>query len=285
MLASIALATFLSPWLLAAAAFPQNHNKTKNYLKQINDLFIQYIDYYNKHRPNITTLPLPANASEEELLFEPRVRFTKDSCFNMAAIDKHGEPNWGLTSKYASLTKGCRDDRVLEQNNVYSRRRCNNLWCAYVYSYYFQKDIAIPHFPGPWAGHRHDWEHVILWVHDKDRVASYVTHSYHDKWTTTFARTKYYENYDKWSWDPVSNGKLVGYHGWPDIALLQKLEKMYQGYSKYPIVTDSAFPVALRIAKDHVMSVIKRHDECDCAEWSVSAFPPPPLHLLPVNAV
>lgn len=44
------------------------------------------------------------------------------------------------------------------------RTRCNNGWCAYLYDYYFEKDVAIKHVQDV-GGHRHDWEHIAVFVH------------------------------------------------------------------------------------------------------------------------
>jgi hypothetical protein len=66
----------------------------------------------------------------------------------------------------------------LNNNNVYSRQRCNNGWCIYMYGYYFEKDVAIPSFWDP--GHRHDWEHIAVWVNGNG--AQYVAVSQHGGW-------------------------------------------------------------------------------------------------------
>ena len=54
----------------------------------------------------------------------------------------------------------CRDSWDLDNTNAYSRVKCNNGWCAYMYALYFEKDQAALG-PGS-AGHRNDWEHVVV---------------------------------------------------------------------------------------------------------------------------
>lgn len=62
-------------------------------------------------------------------------------------------------------TDGCRDESDLDNNNVYVRTRCNHGWCAYLYDYYFEKDVAVQHVADA-GGHRHDWEHIAVFVQD-----------------------------------------------------------------------------------------------------------------------
>lgn len=52
-----------------------------------------------------------------------------------------------------------RDPPQLANSNAYSRKRCNNGYCAVMYEYYFEKDQAVAGtFLG---GHRHDWENIV----------------------------------------------------------------------------------------------------------------------------
>lgn len=50
--------------------------------------------------------------------------------------------------------------------NVYARTRCNNDWCAHAYAYYFPLDVGNVFPQMCTVGHRHDWEHVVVWTHN-----------------------------------------------------------------------------------------------------------------------
>lgn len=95
---------------------------------------------------------LPGNATAIETKFQPLVDFDSDGCYNTAAISPDGKTNPGL-GKTRSPKGGCRDPAQLASSNVYSRKRCNEGYCAIMYEYYFEKD------QGP-KGHRHEWEHM-----------------------------------------------------------------------------------------------------------------------------
>ncbi|KAI6360761.1 hypothetical protein MCOR25_006647 [Pyricularia grisea] len=106
---------------------------------------------------------LPLKADARYLKFQPSMDFDTDGCYNWPAIDKKGTVSAGLPSgtTVPARSSGCRDPSDLDNNNVYARRRCNRGWCAYMYAYYFPKDVGA--FLGA-GGHRHDWEHVIVWT-------------------------------------------------------------------------------------------------------------------------
>lgn len=102
--------------------------------------------------------------------------FDTDSCYNSVAVGPDLFLNEGLDSCGGCPECGCRDRVNLDRsNNVYSRARCNGEWCAYMYAYYFEKDYAA----GCGSGHRHDWEHVVVWV--KNDKAEWVAASRHGK--------------------------------------------------------------------------------------------------------
>lgn len=102
---------------------------------------------------------LPASASEGDLKWQPAVDFDKDGCYSTPAIGTDGTVNPGLKLG-GDVNGSCRDESDLRNTNVYSRSKCNNDWCAYMYQYYFEKDQAALG-PGS-AGHTHDWEGVIM---------------------------------------------------------------------------------------------------------------------------
>ncbi|RGP64957.1 necrosis inducing -domain-containing [Fusarium sporotrichioides] len=124
---------------------------------------------------------LPNGAHEMEHKFQPLTDFDKDGCYYTSAIDANGNTNGGLTQSNV-IGKGpaadCRDNNRLERNNVYSRRRCNNGWCAIMYEYYFEKDQAA--WGSLAGGHTHDWENVVIFV--KDDQVKRVAPSCHGKY-------------------------------------------------------------------------------------------------------
>lgn len=98
---------------------------------------------------------LPQKATVDDLKWQPVMDFDSDGCYNVPAIDAQGNIVKGLDNKWTGLSSDCRDESDLDNNNVYSRQRCNGEWCVYLYDYYFEKDVSIPYSPDP--GHRHDW--------------------------------------------------------------------------------------------------------------------------------
>lgn len=121
-----------------------------------------------------TLSPLPSRAVPIDLKYQPVMDFDKDSCYNTAAVDVNGDVNNGLNPS-TSGTKDCRNVLRLMRNNVYSRHMCNRGWCAIIYAYYFEMD-SVDLVVGN-AGHRHDWEHVVVWV--KNNVVRSVATSAH----------------------------------------------------------------------------------------------------------
>lgn len=87
----------------------------------------------------------------------------------------------GLDHNNTGGADGCRDLSDLDNNNVYVRSRCNNNWCAHVYAYYFEKDVAVQHVSDV-GGHRHDWEHIIVFVEggNDGRIVAVSQHSDYD---------------------------------------------------------------------------------------------------------
>jgi hypothetical protein len=118
---------------------------------------------------------LPQRATANDLRWQPSLDFDTDGCYNVPAIDAQGKIAEGLPHNWVGYSSDCRDASDLDNNNVYSRQRCNNGWCVYLYGYYFEKDVAIQYFLDP--GHTHDWEHIAVWV--RDGKAQYVGVSQH----------------------------------------------------------------------------------------------------------
>ncbi|ORX97440.1 secreted protein [Clohesyomyces aquaticus] len=123
--------------------------------------------------------PLPIHADPIDIKFQPVMDFDKDSCYNIAAVDASGTIDVGLDPSVATI-KGCRDLKRLAHSNAYSRHKCNRGWCAIIYAYYFEMDSVDLVFTN--AGHRYDWEHVVVWV--KDNTAKYVATSAHGDFPT-----------------------------------------------------------------------------------------------------
>jgi hypothetical protein len=72
---------------------------------------------------------LPGSADETENKFQPALDFDGDGCYQTAAIDPDGNlnPGHGATG---TPQGDCRDPHQLENSNTYSRKRCNNGFCA-----------------------------------------------------------------------------------------------------------------------------------------------------------
>ncbi|MFI5495056.1 NPP1 family protein [Actinoplanes sp. NPDC051859] len=119
-------------------------------------------------------MQLPGNAEAVESKWQPAYDYDPDGCYPTPAIGPSGEINGGLKPT-GPLHGGCHDVSDLNNTNGYARHKCNNGWCAIAYALYFEKDQAVPYIPI--GGHRHDWEHVVVWVHDD--VAEYVATSAH----------------------------------------------------------------------------------------------------------
>lgn len=131
---------------------------------------------------------LPQSADDNALKFQPVLDYDTDSCYNVPAIDANGNLDKGLDNTYTTNTgDGCRTASYLDNQNVYSRTRCNNGWCAYMYEHYFQKDVGLEHVAGVASGHRYEWENVVVWVQDGQDSPSYVAVSQHDGYETKSA--------------------------------------------------------------------------------------------------
>ncbi|GKQ35970.1 NPP1 family protein [Streptomyces sp. A012304] len=213
--------------------------------------------------------PLPENATPFQKTFQPYFDYDNDSCLPVAAIDSSGRLNGGLDDS-GSVTGQCRTDH-LGKANTYSRAKCNNGWCAIVYSLYFEKDMACADCVR-WS-HRHDWEGVVVWVQQGAGTPSYVSVSRHGGYETK-----------PWNEVPAKSGVRVKavYHkdgasthcmrfarsderpeawpdgGWDELGLLSwdnlrgdlrdKLNNSSWGNANFPL-KDSRFPTELSNAK------------------------------------
>ncbi|MER7011690.1 NPP1 family protein [Saccharopolyspora sp. NPDC000359] len=124
---------------------------------------------------------LPGSAPEADLKWQPAFDYDGDGCYPTPAIGPDGAVAEGLKPS-GSLSGDCHDEADLANTNSYSRAKCDpSGWCAYLYDLYFEKDQALDGVDDIF-GHRHDIEHVVVWVH-QDR-AEYVSASAHGDYST-----------------------------------------------------------------------------------------------------
>lgn len=140
---------------------------------------------------------LPEAAPEADRKFQPAMDYDKDGCYPTPAIGPDGTINPGKDLGGAQNGE-CRDEVDLDDANVYSRSKCNNDWCAYMYAYYFEKDQMAA---GPGGGHKHDWEHVVVWVQNDTPV--WVAVSQHGNY--------FWIHRDEIQWHDGTHAKVV-YH-------------------------------------------------------------------------
>ncbi|MER6435860.1 NPP1 family protein [Streptomyces sp. NPDC001185] len=127
---------------------------------------------------------LPQNADGLEQTFSPAYDYDGNGCYTTAAISPDGYVNPGL-GLGGAVNGHCHDRAQLDHANTYSREKCNNGWCAIMYASYFEKDQSsdgVGEIAGGTNGHRHDWEHVVVWV--QNNTVKYVSVSQHKGWAT-----------------------------------------------------------------------------------------------------
>ncbi|MGW2327670.1 NPP1 family protein [Streptomyces sp. NPDC001700] len=206
---------------------------------------------------------LPGNAEALEQTFQPAYDYDTDGCYPTPAIGPDGTLNGGLNPSGAPNGQ-CRDAPDLDNTNGYARSKCNNGWCAVMYGLYFEKDQASV------GGHRHDWEHVVVWV--QNNQAQYVSTSAHGgfstygrdaiRWDGNHPKIVYHkdglsthafrpantndeppENHDK-TWQFPT---LVGWNGYP-AGLRDKLSQANFGSANFGL-KDGSFADHLQKAK------------------------------------
>ncbi|CZT14078.1 uncharacterized protein RCC_00053 [Ramularia collo-cygni] len=199
---------------------------------------------------------LPASADSDEQRFQPLTDFDTDGCYYTSAIDSSGRTNPGLPVQSGTPVAGeCREASRLQNNNVYSRKRCNNGWCAIMYEYYFERDVTGFEFAGSvTSGHRHDWENIVIFT--QNNVVKRIAPSCHGKYEQAMNtpgplvggdRAKLVFNKDGpathcWRFANGDDdarqenytgrwflGNLVGYNNWPSLDLRQKLFDAFHG--------------------------------------------------------
>ncbi|GAB9477890.1 Necrosis inducing protein npp1, partial [Globisporangium polare] len=93
------------------------------------------------------------------LKFKPQIHIS-NGCHPYPAVDAAGNTSGGLKPS-GSQSAGCKGSGWGTQ--VYGRAAAYNGVYALMYSWYFPKDSP---FTG--LGHRHDWEHVVVWIDSLD---------------------------------------------------------------------------------------------------------------------
>lgn len=101
--------------------------------------------------------PLQFGADETTERFLPRLEIDS-GCRPYTAVDADGNYNAGLKDS-GSESGECEDQ---DKQQVYTRsKQVNANTYAIMYAYYFPKDNG---FIIPSIGHRHDWEHAVVFV-------------------------------------------------------------------------------------------------------------------------
>ncbi|OWZ06278.1 Necrosis inducing protein NPP1 [Phytophthora megakarya] len=100
--------------------------------------------------------PEPVTISEKAAIkFKPQLHIS-NGCHAYPAVDIAGQTSGGLQTKGAP-SAACKGSGWGSQ--VYGRSAWHNGIWAIMYAWYFPKDS-----PSSGLGHRHDWEHVIVWI-------------------------------------------------------------------------------------------------------------------------
>ncbi|KAE9015611.1 hypothetical protein PR003_g14472 [Phytophthora rubi] len=104
--------------------------------------------------------PEPVTISEKAAVkFKPQIRIGS-GCVPYPVVNDKGETSGGVQTS-GNPSGGCRGSGHGSQ--VYGRAGWHNDAWAIMYSWYFPKDS-----PSSRMGHRHDWEHVVVWINNPD---------------------------------------------------------------------------------------------------------------------
>lgn len=120
----------------------------------------------------------PDSFGEFASKFQPYLQIVT-GCVSFPAVDKDGNVSGGL--KLGGPENG---DCTKSVGQVYSRHMEYKDYCALMYSWYMPKDQSTD--LETLAGHRHDWENVIVWLTscDLDADIKAVSYSYHSTHVT-----------------------------------------------------------------------------------------------------
>lgn len=105
-------------------------------------------------QPEATTI-----SQKAAIKFKPQIHIT-NGCHPYPAVNEAGETSGGLKTSGAP-SSSCKGSGWGSQ--VYGRSTWYNGKWAIMYSWYFPKDS-----PSTGLGHRHDWEHVVVWIDNPD---------------------------------------------------------------------------------------------------------------------
>lgn len=203
---------------------------------------------------------LPGRADAIETTWQPAYDYDTDGCYPTPAIGPTGIVNGGLKPS-GSLSGDCHDTYDLDNTNGYARHKCNNGWCAVAYGLYFEKDQALA--GSSIGGHRHDWEHVVVWV--QNGVARHVATSAHGdfdsapassvRWTGNHPKIVYHKDgigthafrLAGSGDEPPENGyrtwqypSLVGWNGFPSTGIRNALSAYNFGSASFGL-KDASF--------------------------------------------
>jgi Necrosis inducing protein (NPP1) len=104
--------------------------------------------------PHNRVVPFGDAADPFEVRYQPRLK-VNGGCVPFPAVQADGRWSGGLEST-GSESGGCSSNR----GQVYVRHKeYPGRGCAVMYSWYFPKDGNV------FAGHRHDWEGIVVWLH------------------------------------------------------------------------------------------------------------------------
>ncbi|KAK3331261.1 necrosis and ethylene-inducing protein-inducing protein [Apodospora peruviana] len=233
--------------------------------------------------------PLFLRAPELDKRFQPALDFDTDSCYNVPAIGPppNNDIALGLNPFTWPPQRDCRNEEMLARGNVYSRQRCNNGYCVVFYAYYFQKDrnTLFKDF-----SHRHDWEHIAVWVRMSDWFATHVAVSQHKgyeikdnaavPWTAAgdgkpavvyhqdsglthcfrFANGDDMANQEN-HWHRWITGPLIGYYGWDSVEQRERMFTHDWEGAVLAIKDDATFADNIRKARPEGITFDENKDD------------------------
>ncbi|GMF30191.1 unnamed protein product [Phytophthora lilii] len=110
---------------------------------------------YDQVAPFQEVLPTTTEAAVA-LKFKPQLHIS-NGCHPYPAVDADGNTNAGLG--VTEIFTSCKESPLGSQ--VYGRVKEYEGVVAIMYAWYFPRDYIVS--PN-WVGHRHDWEHAIVWL-------------------------------------------------------------------------------------------------------------------------
>ena len=121
------------------------------------------------------------NMTSAHSTWQPRL-YVRRGCQPYAAVDAQGNYSGGLSAR-GSESGSC---STQGRGQTYVRSACwqvsGRQICANMYAWYFPKDMFMTgNLPIAGAGHRHDWEDVIIWTDNNSFAgAAYSQHGDYD---------------------------------------------------------------------------------------------------------